>query len=110
MVNPNLPLFQHPQEVWDAAKCAKVAKANPKNAFGDGYGKGYMGSSASIPSAYGSTHYNGGCERNGDWWQGEYRPFPQIAEGYEIIHISTRGWFLRKKGETKPDAYTSIVG
>lgn len=98
MVNPNLPLFQHPQEVWDAAKCEKIAKTNPKNAFKDGYGKGYMGSSASIPPAYGEIRYNGGCERNGEWWQGENRPLPQVADGFEIVSISSRGWFLRKKG------------
>ena len=110
MINYDSPLFQHPQETWDNKKCAKVAKSNPKNAFGDAYGKGYIGSSASIPPAYGKIRYNGGCERNGEWWQGENRPFPKVAEGYEIISITGRGWFLRKKGETKLGAYTSIVG
>lgn len=91
MIDYNAPLYQFPQETWDAAKCEKMAKAKSQLApF-----KGYLGSSASIPPAFGVIRYNGGCIRprdNGEWYQGENRPFPIVAEGYEIIHVTSWGW------------------
>lgn len=93
MVDYNAPLFQHPQETWDAKKCEKLAKKKSSNApF-----KGYLGSSASIPPAFGEIRYNGGCIRNEEWYQGENRPLPLVADGYEIIFVSTWGWRIVKK-------------
>lgn len=93
MVDPSLPLFEHPQETWDAAKCEKLAKKKEANApF-----KGYIGSYASIPPAFGPIRYNGGCVRNNEWYQGENRPFPIVADRYEIIFVSSWGWRIIKK-------------
>ena len=81
MVDYSLPLFQNPPEVWDAAKCAKMAKRTARDGMGTPYPfKGYIGD-----SHYGQHHYNGGCVRNGKWWQGENNPLPLIAKGYEIV-------------------------
>ncbi len=100
MVDYNAPLYQHPQETWDKAKCEKLAKYRHV----DGYGtkqsrKGYLGSSASIPPAYGPIRYNGGCEREGQWYQGENRPLPKVHEDFEIVYILSWGWYLRKKAQ-----------
>lgn len=93
MVKPSLPLFQFPQETWDKAKCEKLAKRKGKNApF-----KGYLGSAFSIPPAYGEIRYNGGCVHGDKWWQGENRPLPIVAEGFEIVYVSMWGWRLKKK-------------
>lgn len=96
MVDYNAPLYQFPQEVWDEAKCAKLAKRRHKQ-----YApfKGYLGSSASIPPAYGEIRYNGGCDHDGEWYQGENRPLPQIHEDYEIIVVPTWGWRIKRKDE-----------
>ena len=56
-----------------------------------------MGSPYSIPPAFGEIRYNGGCERDGEWWQGENRPLPKIAEGFEIVVVLSWGWRIVKK-------------
>lgn len=95
--------FVHPQEVWDKAKCSKAARHVAKDGLGTPYPwPGYIGSSTSIPPRYGSIRYNGGCVRNGKWYEGETRPLPKIAEGFEIIHVPTWGWrIVRKESNVK---------
>lgn len=89
--------YQHPQETWDAKKCEKLAKRTAKDGMGTPYPfKGYIGSSASCPPAFGPVRYNGGCERNGEWYQGENRPFPILAEGFEIVTVPSWGWRIVK--------------
>jgi hypothetical protein len=47
------------------------------------------------------VHYNGGCVKgegkDEQWWQGEEWQLPQLAEGYEIVYVSTWGWRIIKK-------------
>jgi len=88
MVDYNAPLYQFKAEVWDEEKCKTMAR-----------GKGYLGSSASMPPQFGEIRYNGGCCHDDKWWQGEFRPFPVIPESYEIIHVTSWGWYIRKKKE-----------
>jgi len=98
MVDYNAPLFQHPQETWDKAKCEKLAKYRHVDAFGTKQSrKGFLGSGAAIPARFGITRYNGGCERNGEWWQGENFPFPILAEGFEIVYVLIWGWYIQRK-------------
>ncbi len=52
---------------------------------------------AYIGNHFGTTRYNGGCVRAGQWWQGEHRPLPSIPAGYEIIDVPTWGKHIRKK-------------
>ena len=94
MVNYNLPLFKHEPEVWDKKKCEKEAKHTATDGIGTKYPfKGYIG------NRYGKVHYNGGCTRNGEWWQGEEFPLPVIAEGFEIITVPTWGCRIVKVGD-----------
>jgi hypothetical protein len=91
--------YVHPQEVWDAKRCAKEANHTAKDGLGTPYPfKGYIGSSASVPAAYGRTRYNGGCVRGGEWYNGEEKPLPKVADGYEIIVVPTWGWRIRRIG------------
>ena len=96
MVNYNLPLYQHPQETWDAAKCRKLAKKRWKNAFGDSMAPwpGFLPSQipSQSPFQFGEHRYNGGCWRADQWWQGEEWPMPILAPGFEIIHVTSWGY------------------
>lgn len=92
MVDYDAPLYQHKPEVWDEKTCAKKARHRHKDGMGTPYPfLGYIG------SHYGEVRYNGGCEREGQWWQGENRPLPIIPDTYEIIHKPTWGYVIRKK-------------
>jgi len=98
MVDYDAPLYQHPVEVWDEAKCAKLAKHTAKDGMGTPYPfKGYLGSSASIPPRFGPIRYNGGCVRDDKWYQGENRPLPEVHEDYEIVKVPTWGWRIKRK-------------
>lgn len=100
MVNYNAPLFQNPPDVWDEKQCEKAAK----HWYRDGYGtkhhrQGYLG------DHFGKVRYNGGCVRpmnapreKQHWYQGENFPLPIVADGYEIIHVLTWGYYIQKKG------------
>jgi hypothetical protein len=105
MVDYKVPLYQLPQETWDAAKCEKMAKHLAKDGLGTPYPfKGYIGGSSSIPPAYGPIRYNGGCIREGQWYQGENRPLPKVADGYVIEWVTSWGYRIRKS--TMRDAYS----
>lgn len=101
MANRNSPLYQHPQEIWDKKTCEKAANHLAKDGLGTPYPfKGYIGSSGGFPaysSVYGTVRYNGGCERDGQWWQGENRPLPKVADGFEIVFVRSWGWRIVKK-------------
>lgn len=54
--------------------------------------RGYIG------NHYGAVRYNGGCTRNGVWYQGEFFRLPIVHQDYEIIHVPTWGYRIRKIG------------
>ena len=91
------PIFNHEAEVWSAAKCERMANRVATDGLGTKYPfKGYIGSTASIPSTYGTTIYNGGCIHNEEWYAGENRPLPILAKGFEIVVVPTWGWRIKK--------------
>lgn len=97
MVDYSAPLYQNKPEVWDEKTCARKAKRRAKDGLGTPYPfKGYIGSTTS--NQFGEIRYNGGCIRDGEWWQGENKPLPTIHEDYEIVHVPTWGYRIRKKG------------
>lgn len=79
--------YQHPREVWDAKKCAKMAK---KRYFTLGH------------YAHGTrVRYNGGTvvpwngpEEEQKWYPGEQWPLPEVAEGYVLVRVPTWGYKL----------------
>lgn len=98
----NGEIFCHPQETWNEAKCAKLARRYARDGLGTKYPfPGYLGSSASIPPKYGEIRYNGGCSHDGKWYQGEFFPLPIIPDTYEIIVVRTWGWRLVRKAPAK---------
>ncbi len=96
MVDYNLPLFQHPQETWDLAKCKKLAKRVVKDGMGTKHPRpGYLGCSQPYSEyKFGDFRYNGGCIREAEWYQGEFFPEPIVAEGYEIVWVTAWGHYL----------------
>lgn len=95
----NAPLFQNAPEVWNAQTCQKMANRHAKDGLGTPYPfKGYIGSS----QRYGVTRYNGGCTRDGKWWQGENHPLHMIHPDYEIIVVPTWGYRIRLRDPRIP--------
>lgn len=97
MVDYNTTLFQNPPEVWDAKKCAKAAKHHHRDGLGTRMDCPGLIGHDSDPYGYGEHHYNGGCVRDGAWWQGENKPLPRIHEDFELYHVLSWGWFIRRK-------------
>ena len=90
--------YNHKPDIWSASKCARLAKANPKNALGTSDGIGYVGHLfGHYAHGSGTIDYNGGCIRNGQWYDGEHFPLPIIASGYELVRIagSPNHWILK---------------
>ena len=83
-------IYKIKPEVWDEKKCRRASRRTAKDGLGTPYHfKGYIG------SLFGVIRYNGGCIREGEWYNGEDRPLPIVAEGYEIVHVPTWGWQIR---------------
>lgn len=98
-VDMQTKFYIHPQEVWDKEKCEKMAKRRAKDGLGTPYPfKGYIGNYLSAYSGYGKIRYNGLCFRNGEWYNGEIRPLPLVADGYEIVEVPRWGYRIRRKG------------
>ncbi len=90
-----LPQYVHPQETWDDKKCAKVAKYNPKNAFGDRGIPGQIASHSSSYPQYGQQiRYNGGTIIDGELYKSVRRPFPIIPAGWKIVSYVSWGFYL----------------
>ncbi len=83
---PNI--FRHEPEVWDAKKCLKISKRKCTDAYGT---KDHL--AGFLHDSYGVKMYNGGCVRDGEWYEGENYPTPTVAKGFEIIYV--RSWFFR---------------
>lgn len=96
MVNYALPLYQNPQETWNEKKCKSLVNHLHRDGLGTAYPfRGYFHFGGHNNELV--VHYNGGCEREGRWWQGEQWTLPKVADGYEIVHVPTWGWRLVKK-------------
>ncbi len=99
MVDYNAPLYQNPQQTWDAKKCEKLAKRWRKDGLGTkSHLQGMLHDGEVGHYAHGMTvRYNGGCVREDKWWQGEEWKLPIIPENFEIVHVPTWGWRIVKK-------------
>lgn len=83
-------IYVHPQETWNETECLKISKANGRDAFGTKQRPGLIASSASPYVSYGQTvRFNGGCERNGQWYEGEMKPLPIVPKGWIFKTIPT---------------------
>ncbi len=92
-----MKIYNYPAEIWNAAICQKKAKHLAKDGMGTKYPfRGYIGSSASRPSAYGTEIYNGGCIHGNEWYNGENRPLPTLATGFKIVVVPSWGWRIVK--------------
>ena len=95
--------YVHSQEVWSKAKCAKVAKCMDRDSLGTaGLHSGCVSPSGASYPTYGQEQlYNGGCVRDGEWYNGEIIPLPKIPASYEFYTISSWGTYIRKKMKKK---------
>ena len=92
-----MKLFKHPQEIWNKAKCAKIAKRIVKNAFGDPYPVGLINGFTPYVELGQTVKYNGGCVRNNKWYNGEAIPLPKIHKDFEFVTVPTWGTRIQKK-------------
>ena len=90
--------YEYPQETWDEKTCRKWSKHNPADHWGNRRPRGLINHIGSHEAEYGQVHeYNGGCVREGKWYQGELRPLPIIHEKYEFYPLQTWGLTIRLK-------------
>lgn len=90
--------YVYPQETWDEARCRKEAASAPTDSFGNKPPKGLVNRSASPYPGPGQTvHYNSGCIRGGEWYQGETVPLPVIPDTYEFVPLVSWGLRIQKK-------------
>lgn len=93
-----MSIYVHPQETWDEAKCDKAARYAPKDHWGNRPPKGIISRSGSAHVQYGETlRFNGGCVRDGEWYEGERKPLPIIPDTYEIVTLSSWGLRIQRK-------------
>ena len=93
------------REVWDVAKCEKMAKRVARDGMGTPYPfKGAV--PGPFPCDFGKTLYNGGCVRpmtgpNQKWYPGEIWPLPKLAPGFKWVRAVTWSWRIVKKSADK---------
>ena len=81
-------VYTHPQEKWSEAKCRKLVAQRSRDAYGTlDHLPGFL------RQRFGAKFYNGGCVREGKWYEGEDWPFPELPPGYKIIYEPY--WFYR---------------
>lgn len=94
MINYSEPLFHKPIAIWDEKKCARLSNKVVKDGLGTPYPfRGFLG------NCFGQFYYNGGCIREGKWYQGELIHHPNIPANYEFFYEYTWGWRIRKVNE-----------
>lgn len=85
--------YTHKQETWDEKKCAAMAKRSR-----NGGPRGIIASSASSYPEYGQTiRFNGGRVIDGEWYESEAVPLPNIPDSYEFVNLVSWGTVIRKK-------------
>ncbi len=90
-------LFTHPQETWDEAKCAKVAKSYHHDGLGTAESRpGRIAGSASVYPEYGQTQrWNGGfIAPDGEHYRAEHKPLPKVPEGWGFEQVTSWGTYL----------------
>jgi hypothetical protein len=95
MVDNSLPLYQHPQQTWNASKCKRLANRTARDGLGTKHhykGHIYAGELGFI----GGVRYNGGCVINGRWYQGEEHKLPILAKGFKFVIVPTWGYRIVK--------------
>ena len=88
-------------EVWDEKKCAKVAKKRGRDGYGTRHPYPGLVQASGAVGGYGKTKYNGGCVRDGDWWEGEDIPFPVIPKEYCYVYRSMWGTYLMRREDAE---------
>jgi len=89
--------FTFPQETWDAKECDKRARLTAKDGMGTKYPfKGYIGCNDGTRGSWGKIRYNGGCIHDEKWYEGEIRNLPKVADGFEIVHVLSWGWRIKR--------------
>jgi hypothetical protein len=94
-------LLIHPRATYTETQARKIAKRRDRDGYGTRHP--FPGLFVSSGCAYHQpgqlTRYNGGCVHGGEWYPGEYTPFPQIPDGFRFIARDSWGIYLE---EVKP--------
>jgi len=93
-----MKIFMHQKETWDEAKCRKASRHINRDDLGTVVGpKGLINCDSSPYPRFGQTRiYNGGCIRNGEWFNGETIPLPIIPDTYRFRDISSWGTVIEE--------------
>ena len=86
-------------EVWDAKKCAKIAKRRSKDGYGTRHPYPGFIEADSAPYGYGKRSFNGGIVRDNEWWEGTNVPLPVVPPEYVFIHRLSWGMYLIRRDE-----------
>jgi hypothetical protein len=81
-------MFLGPPEVWDAAKCRRMAVRVARDGMGTPYP--FAGAVPELPT---TVRYNGGCVEGDSWYAGRQHTRPQLADGFRLEQVS--GWCWR---------------
>lgn len=87
-------------EVWDAAKCAKIAKQRRRDGYGTLHPYPGLVQATGSPYGYGKRRFNGGCVREGDWWEGEDIPYPVIPDEFVFVLRPTWGVYIVRREDS----------
>lgn len=92
-------IYIYPQEKWDRAKCAKMAKRRDRDGYGTlGPWPGKISDHASPYPGYGLIHrYNPGQIVDGELYRHVSTPLPEVHEDFEIINRRAWGWYIQLK-------------
>ena len=91
--------FKHPQETWDETECLKRSRKINKDGLGTvGGPKGLINCHSAPYPRYGQIRrYNGGCIREGEWYNGEEVPFPIIPDTFHFVQHCSWGTAIERK-------------
>lgn len=91
-----MKIYEHKQEVWTEAECRKISRRRHTDGCGtkETHPGRFSFSGSPYPGYSQTVRYNGGCLRDGEWYDGEHIPFPVIPPSYKIEHVPTWGDYL----------------
>lgn len=97
-------VYVHPRENWDRGKCHQMSRSKGRDGCGtpDPFPGLISRSGSSYPSYGQTTRYNGGfIAPDGELYQSEHVPLPEIDQGYELVNVCSWGVRIVPRGSSK---------
>jgi len=85
-----LKTYKNEREIWDEDECKRMTRRLAKDGMGTPYPERGM-----VPWVKcGVIRYNGGCTRQGEWYEAEEFFLPKLAEGFIWVYRPTWCWTI----------------